>query len=219
MSSTLTDELFDGLRMADWEDIEALEVTTAELLETLAADRELIRALVAHVPDSPHLLSLCEHYDILDKLVLHDDEAGFRVRLHVFHPGHFDRPHNHRWTYSSRILCGSYKHILYGTDDALTEEIEVGQLKPRMVRVERAGNTYTLHHSMVHAAVSEPHTVSLIIRGPAVKERFLVSDRTTGRAWWQYGAAQESQAEAAAKRMSAAQLAECVRLLTELSVV
>ena len=35
---------------------------------------------------------------------------------------------------------------------------------------------------------AEPHTVSLIIRGPAVKDRFLVMDRKTGQSWWQYGA-------------------------------
>ena len=215
----LTDELLDGLRTADWENVEALAAVAGRVLKLIVTEEGLLGALVAHLPDSPRLAGLCEHYDILDKLVLHADEAGFRIRLHVFHPGHFDRPHNHRWTYASRILRGSYRHVIYGTDDDLADDIDVGRLKPRMVRVEDAGSTYALHHSVVHAAVAEPHTVSLIVRGPAAKERFLVTDRLTGRAWWQYGAARESQAEAAAKRMTAERRSACVGLLADLGLV
>jgi hypothetical protein len=214
----LTDELLDGLRTADWEDIDSLTAVAGRVLEVIATEDGLLRALVAHLPDSPRLASLCEHYDILDKLVLHEDEAGFRIRLHVFHPGHFDRPHNHRWTYASRILRGSYRHVIYGTDDGLANDVHIAQLMPRMVRVEEAGSTYALHHSMVHAAVAEPNTVSLIVRGPAVKDRFLVSDRQTGKAWWQYGAASESESEAAAKRMSAERMSACAGLLADLGV-
>ncbi|PZS17070.1 MAG: hypothetical protein DLM60_14215 [Pseudonocardiales bacterium] len=44
------------------------------------------------------------------------------------------------------------------------------------------------------------------MRGPAVKERFVVTDRATGKAWWQYGAATETAEAAAAKHMSDDQL-------------
>jgi hypothetical protein len=132
----------------------------------------------------PALLKLCEHYDILDKIVLHDDPIGWRLRLHVFLPGYFDRPHNHRWAYASRILCGRYTHVVYGSDDQFTgDEIDVSALLPRMVRAEEAGDSYVLHHSMIHSVTAEPYTTSLIIRGPAVKDRFMVTDRDTGRAW------------------------------------
>jgi hypothetical protein len=33
---------------------------------------------------------------------------------------------------------------------------------------------------------------SIVVRGPTVKDRFLVMDRHTSEAWWQYGAALES---------------------------
>ncbi|MGH3943392.1 MAG: hypothetical protein ACRDTG_33180 [Pseudonocardiaceae bacterium] len=46
----------------------------------------------------------------------------------------------------------------------------------------------------------------MIVRGPAVKDRFVVTDRTTGKAWWQYGAATETPEQAAAKRMTDSQL-------------
>jgi hypothetical protein len=68
---------------------------------------------------------------------------------------------------------------------------------------------------MIHSVVARPYTVTLIVRGPAVKDRFLVTDRHTGRAWWQYGAAREDPAEAARKRMSADQAQACRRRLTE----
>jgi hypothetical protein len=120
-------------------------------------------------------------YDFLDKLVLWDDPTGFRVRLRVFLPGYFDRPRNHRWSYASRVLMGQYRHILFGDVD-LDEHVDPAALTPVMVCWEQAGSSYVLHDSMVHAVVAEAYTVSLVIRGPAVKDRFLVMDRVPVRA-------------------------------------
>lgn len=210
--------LIQPLQGLDWNDTPRVEATSHKLLGALADDRALLRHLVAQVPTSERLSALSEHYDILDKLVLHDDEDGWRLRLHVFLPGHFDRPHNHRWTYSSRILTGSYQHTLYGLDDNLDDTIDVSSLHPYMVRTEEAGDSYTLHHGMIHAAVAQDYTVTLIVRGPAMKERFLVADRETGESWWQYGAAVESAEEADKKRMTEAQILACQRRLEELNV-
>jgi hypothetical protein len=215
----MIDELTKPLHHLNWDDTPAVETATGNVLAALADDRDLLRRLAHQVPKDEHLSRLSEHYDILDKLVLHDDPAGWRLRLHVFLPGHFDRPHNHRWTYSSRILHGSYQHTLYGLDDILDESMEVAALQPYMVRTETAGDSYTLHHRMIHAAVAEPHTVTLIVRGPALKDRFLVSDRETGKAWWQYGAAKESQNEAQKKRMSQARLSQALSDLTERGII
>jgi hypothetical protein len=54
---------------------------------------------------------------------------------------------------------------------------------------------------MIHAVVAQPYTTTLIIRGPAVKDRFLLTDRATGRSWWQHGAATESTQAAAQKQL------------------
>ena len=186
----------------DWDDIDAVEAAARKTFSALAEAPAVIGTALDSLPQAPELLALCEHYDILDKIVLHDDPAGFRVRLHVFLPGYFDRPHNHRWSYASTILRGSYRHCLFGNAE-LDEDIKPGSLDAIMVRQETAGSTYALHHSMVHAVGAEPHTVTLVIRGPAVKDRFLVMDRYTGEAWWQYGTAKETAADAATKRMSA----------------
>jgi hypothetical protein len=185
----------------DWNDIDAVEAATRQVLVALTADRSLIRSVLDDLPGRADLLALCEHYDVLDKIVLWDDPSGFRVRLHVFLPGYFDRPHNHRWSYASTILRGWYRHYLFGSVE-LDETVKPHDLDAVMVREERVGDAYALHHSMVHAVVAEPYTVSLVVRGPAVKDRFLVMDRKTGESWWQYGAKQESSEDAEQKRMS-----------------
>lgn len=197
----------------DWNDLESVNAASAEVLSDLSADRPLLGAMTAAVGSNPHLAALCEHYDILDKIVLHDDPQGWRIRLHIFLEGYFDRPHNHRWTYTSNILTGSYTHTLYGTDHGFTDQIDVSELTGRLVRTEEPGDTYTLHHSMIHSVTAHGEAVTLIIRGPAVKDRFVVTDRHTGKAWWQYGAATEPPEAAAAKRMSDSQLRDRIATL------
>lgn len=205
--------LYSPLAGLDWTDLPAVTTASTAVLDTLTTDRALLGRLTDAVPSSPHLAGLSEHYDILDKIVLHDDPDGWRLRLHVFLDGYFDRPHNHRWTYTSRILTGAYTHTLYGTDHNLTDEVDVAALTPRLVRVEEPGDTYTLHHTMIHSVLAHGEAVTLIVRGPAVKDRFVVTDRATGKAWWQYGAATETPEAAAAKRMTPHQLHDRINTL------
>lgn len=206
-------DLFTPLSAVDWDDLSAVNAASVTLLDQLTSNRAILADLTAQIADNAHLSSLCEHYDILDKLVLHDDPAGWRLRLHVFLEGYFDRPHNHRWTYTSRILSGSYTHTLYGPDHDFTDQVDVSALAPRMARVEEPGDTYTLHHSMIHSVTAHGETVTLIVRGPAVKDRFVVTDRTTGQAWWQYGADKETREAAATKRMNDNQLHDLIAAL------
>ena len=146
-----------------------------------------------------------------------DDPAGFRVRLHVFLPGYFDRPHNHRWSYASTVLAGQYRHVLFG-DAELDEHIDPASLAPVMVRWEQAGNSYVLQHTMVHAVVAR--AVYRVARHPraAVKDRFLVMDRGTGESWWQYGAGRESAEDAAAKRLPVERVVELADRLRDLDL-
>ncbi len=196
------DRIAENLCWIDWDDIDDVEINCREALNELAAEPRIVRQRLDDLPNRPELLAMCEHYDILDKIVLHsDDDPGIRIRLHVFLPGYFDRPHNHRWSYASRILRGQYRHYLFGNTE-LDEQVDPNKLPVLQVREEPIGTSYALHHSMVHAVVAEPFTVSLVVRGPAVKEKFLVMDRHTNEAWWQYGAKQETAEEAEQKRMT-----------------
>ena len=210
----MMETIIEPLRSLDWEDTDAVEAATVKALAMLTSQRRMLRDILLDLPERPDLLGLCEHYDILDKIVLHDDPSGVRVRLHIFFPGYFDRPHNHRWSYASTILRGQYRHYLFGDAD-LDETIDPASLKALMVRDEQPGRTYALHHTMVHAVVAEPYTVSLVIRGPAVKNRFLVMDRKTGQSWWQYGAGYERAYDAEQKRMGVERLAELTNSLRE----
>ncbi|MGW4240928.1 hypothetical protein [Nocardia sp. NPDC004722] len=195
----------------DWNDIDEVERAAFEFFEVVAAEPAVIRSRLDELPRRPELMELCEHYDILDKVVLFSDDAsGVRIRLHVFLPGYYDRPHNHRWSYASRILRGQYRHYLFGNAE-IDDQLDPAKLPVLQVREEPVGGTYALHHTMVHAVVAQPWTVSLVVRGPAVKDRFVVSDRGTGEAWWQYGAGKESAAEAAKKRMTPERFQHVVR--------
>ena len=222
MSSGTRRRFEDGLHSLtgiDWDDIEVVEGAARPFLEQLGQDREILGTLLRQAREDPRLRELSEHYDILDKIVLYDaPDSGFRLRLHVFLPGYFDRPHNHRWSYSSLILRGGYTHYLYGSDEGLSKETKVAELRPQMVRTEHAGSSYTLDHSMVHAVVAEPYTVSLIVRGPARKRRFLVMDRQTSRVWWQQGAGDESEEEQAAKRMDDDRFDETIARLSDKAI-
>lgn len=210
------ESIIKPLRALHWHDAETVEPATTKACQQILASPDDLWQTLRTLSERPGLLALCEHYDILDKIVLWDDPSGIRVRLHVFLPGHFDRPHNHRWSYTSTILRGQYYHYLFG--DAELDNDDPGSLTALMVRTEQAGTTYTLHHTMVHAVVAEPYTVSLVIRGPAVKDRFLVMDRTTGESWWQYGSGQESASDTAAKQMRPERLAELTDSLSSWNV-
>lgn len=72
---------------------------------------------------------------------------------------------------------------------------------------------------MIHSVTAHAETVTLIVRGPAVKDRFVVTDRTTGKAWWQYGAATETPEATAAKRMTHPQLRDRIAALKAARIV
>src|SRR6266704_45052 len=78
--------IIDPLRSLDWEDIDGVEHATRKAYTALSEDTGAIRDALLTLPERPVLLRLCEHYDVLDKIVLHDDESGVRLRLHVFLP-------------------------------------------------------------------------------------------------------------------------------------
>lgn len=231
MTTDVLDAAIHTIATLDWDDLSAVAAASDKLLTTLDRDRALLGRLARNAAADPDLADLCEHYDILDKIVLHDAPTGWRLRLHVFVPGYFDRPHNHRWTYASRILAGSYTHTLYDLDGTTTDsadrdprlataELDLsGRLRATMTRTETAGDTYVLRHSMIHSVVAEPYITTLIVRGPAVRDRFFLTDRVTGRSWWQYGAADESAQEAADKRLPLPQLHARIDELTDQGVL
>jgi len=203
--------ILEALDALDWSNTSRVADGCASALREIALRPELILGRMGEVAGDARVRSLCESYDILDKVVLWDSLTGFRLRLHVFRSGYFDRPHNHRWSYTSRILVGGYRHVLYGTPE---RSFSLDDLRPSLVREEAQGSCYTLDHRMVHAieAAASP-TISLVLRGPSVVSEFTVADRVTGETWTQRGAAEETEAERAEKHMTDARFSAVQDLL------
>jgi hypothetical protein len=211
------DQVLDVLdeTVIDWSDIERARQQSKELLHALAQDRTALRALVERAREVDDLFDKCEHHRLLDKLVIYDAlDRGLRIRVHLSTNEHKDRPHDHRFSFTTLILRGSYQHVRHELThaggeqsipvesqddfDAVTHDLRV---VPRFVTTERPGNCYTLHHTEIHTTFTTPDTVSLFLRGPAEKERSIITDRETGRAWWRYGEEQEKVSRRVAKRI------------------
>lgn len=206
--------LIEPLRSLDWEDIDAVEHATRKVLTVLSEETTRVRGALLALPERPDLLGLCEHRDTLDEIAIYDDESGVGVALHVFMSGYSARPHNHRWTFASTILRGGYRHSP-SRNVELDEAIGPTSRKALQVRQEHAGCGYALHHAMVHAVVAKPGTVSLVLRGPPVKDRCLVTGReAAARRRRQHDAGPEP-AGSAAQPMSVERLARLIRRLRD----
>jgi hypothetical protein len=215
----------------DWTDLDRATAITDELLHELAADKDTLRMLVERAAEDDDLLVQCECHRLLDKIVLYDGlDRGFRVRLHISTSDHLDRPHDHRFSFSSLILAGSYKQVRHRIVGELPEEIAEdiqedheavavpARVEPEFATAEQVGSFYTIHHSVIHTTIMEDNTVSLFIRGPAEKERSLITDRDTGRLWWRYGAQAETPERRAKKVMDISKFEMRRRKLEHLGV-
>jgi hypothetical protein len=217
MSTDVIDAL-DELSI-DWSNPPEAHRTSGDLLRELAEDRASLRMLVERVPDEPPLLAQCERHRLLDKIVVYDGgESGLRLRVHLSTDEHRDRPHDHRFSFTSRILAGGYRHtrhelvgqidpsIPWHVQDDVDGVLADVRAVPRFVTHQMAGSTYSLHHTEVHTTFTTPNTVSLFLRGPAEKQRSLITERETGRLWWRYGADMERPDRRRRKQMTVEQL-------------
>jgi hypothetical protein len=199
----------------DWGAFDAAGRDSRDVVQQLAADRTALRALVLAVGRGEHLLPLCEKVRDFKYMVLYDAlDRGFRLRLHRFSEGQEDEPHNHRYSFSSCILKGSYAHTLYevaddaGSSDAAPywqlrqppgthdggplPELPMTRLSPLMTQTQDAGSAYTLHHTTFHAtALPAENAYSLFLRGPAEKPSAVFLDPANRTYRWKFGRAQE----------------------------
>lgn len=212
-----TPPAFPQLRDIDWDDTGAILRHGAPVLESIAREPGVLAQLLDNLLTDEHLRSMCEGYDFMTKLVLYDDsQAEVRVRLHLYRSGYFDRPHNHRWSFASYILRGSYVHRIFGRDDMFGEDTDVDALWPIHERIEGAGTCYALHHNSVHSVQAAADSISILLRGPAAKDRFLILDRS-GDSFWVYGAAQESTQKRESKRLTGPALEAAVAHIRHLT--
>ncbi|MFB7947257.1 hypothetical protein ACFC6L_20335 [Kitasatospora phosalacinea] len=225
----------------DWTDFEKAGAESRAFLRELVEDKALLRELVYRIEDRPDLLAMCERHQLLDYIVVEDAlDRGFRLRIHLSTQDHLDRPHDHRFSFSSLIVTGGYEHTwhhpvraLYdasGADDTavrhqsvnapdLRDEVGLGDLVPYVTRREEPGACYTLHHSTIHTTFTTPDTVSIFLRGPAEKDRSIIFDRETGRLWWRYGQQAEPEERRRSKPMSLEEYREFRTRLEKLGVI
>ena len=223
-------EALDGLTV-DWSDLPKARAQTDEILRALAEDKAALSTLIERSREEDDLFDKCEHHRLLDKLVIYDAlDRGFRIRVHVSTEDHRDRPHDHRFSFTSLILRGSYRHVrhqLVGRPEDIPDEVQDDfdardtdlRVEPRFVTREVAGNCYTLHHSEIHTTFTTPDTVSLFLRGPAEKERSLITERETGRLWWRFGEEKEKTERRTSKRIDRRYFDELTRRLRNMEVL
>lgn len=169
-----------------------------------------LRQLVLDVPNNKELLSDSTHYERVDKLVLwNSDDKAMQIRLHIYanqpssgkarNLADISEAHNHRWSFSTRILSGGYFHTIYRMD-----VLETGKhhLVPIMIRHEGVGSCYALHHSQYHSITEESNTVSLIVRGPIEKASFQVINENKGEVQPKDSLALQTPAEKKQKTMT-----------------
>jgi hypothetical protein len=195
----------------DWGSFDATGRQSRDVVQEIASNPAALRQLILAVGRDEHLLPLCEKVRDFKYLVLHDAlDRGFRLRLHRFSEGQEDQPHNHRYSFSSVILSGSYTHTLYEVvDDAASPPWTLHQppgthdggplpsfpmtrLSPLMTQTQDQGSAYTLHHTTFHATgLPAQNAYSLFLRGPAEKPSAVFLDPAKRAYRWKFGRTKE----------------------------
>jgi len=214
----------DVLNGVDWDDVVTLERAAAPLLERMASDIPLLIGAMHHAMETPELFSRCESDGFFDRVVLFGAPSkGFSVRLHFLVPVAYDRPHNHRATFVTRIIAGGYVHAVF----SLPQDIEsrgpnpltpgeVKALQPVMQREEGPGTIYAFHHSAFHSTQGSTDHVSVLVRGPSAKDRLLFLDQHAGSATWMYGGQYESEEQLRTKAMTRETMLRLIRRMETL---
>ena len=207
-----------GLEKINWKDLNAASNSSKKILENIFNHRETVELLLKNVLRDKNLISLAEHYDFFDKIVVYVDKKDrFRIRVHIFSDDNSNRNriHCHRWNYSSLILSGSYQHSIYGSEKDINEHIAIKNLRPILIQEEARGSIYTLGHDAFHTINAQENTVSLLVRGPSVKDRFLIMDKTTNKKWWEYGRESETIEEIESKNIPLEDLKNLINKLSK----
>ncbi|GHE29870.1 hypothetical protein GCM10017673_35810 [Streptosporangium violaceochromogenes] len=219
MSAALLDELFDAV---SWQELEQVHDAADKALVALSEPR-VLGALWDRMAKDEVLRHSAENFNAFQKFVLHEnDRTGLRLRLHVFSDRMVEEAHNHRASFSARVLRGGYRHFLYGNVEDVwgTEEAPARPLSPRFVQEQIPGLSYTLHHAFVHSTYALPGTVSLVVQGPRVRPSFRIYDLAKGVTRTRVGAGREAGTqEAGERRLDPAELAAVRATLTEQGVL
>lgn len=216
------DILTKSFHQVNWDRMEDVHTAATNALPVLAEPAQL-GVLWDRMEQDDALASQAEAFNTFQKFVLHEDpETGVRLRLHIFGDDVVEEAHNHRASFSSLILCGSYRHILYGNvEDVWGEEDRTASVPdPRFVQEQLPGSSYTVHNAFVHAVYSTPDTVSLMIQGPRDRKSIRIYEFNEGTTRTRVGGSQaEAVQEPGERKIGRAELRTTRDRLAELDVL
>ncbi|WP_405901915.1 hypothetical protein OG696_00810 [Streptomyces sp. NBC_00656] len=216
------DILTKAFHQVDWRRLEQVHEAAAAALPVLAEPAELGR-LWDRMEEDDQLAASAEAFNTFQKFVLQDDpETGVRLRLHIFGDHMVEEAHNHRASFSSLILRGSYRHVLYGNvEDIWGDENRPAQAPdPRFIQEQLPGSSYTLDNAFVHAVYANPGTISLVIQGPRDRSSFRIYDFVEGTTRTRVGGSNAKEAqEPGERKIGRAELGSVRLKLAELGLL
>ncbi|MFF3730714.1 hypothetical protein ACFYXM_10450 [Streptomyces sp. NPDC002476] len=170
--TTAAPSWLDDLPAIDDTDLRASHRARIEILERLSTDQKLLTRLVHEIEHDPHRLAESEIHPLINRLVLYqDDTRGLQIRLHMS-PGTRELvPHDHKYSFTVKILKGAYVHVWRRRTGTSEEEFTAADIEPGVITIERPGSAYTFGHPLIHQTVMLPGTVTLFTRGPRAKNR------------------------------------------------
>lgn len=166
-----------------------------ERLAGLLASGEAARAVARLLGEEDRLADVVSssyaHPNGFRKLVIATTEEGGRLRLHHWPDGDVEpsNVHNHRWDFASAIVAGQVRSALFSLG-ARGEAVErhvfepshpggryslspagTGALSRTAIADFGPGSTYALRAEQLHQVRCDPDTLSLVLTGPAKRDR------------------------------------------------
>ncbi len=214
-------KLLDDLPTLDWTRPDVVHESALATLRGMASDPRALGDLLRRVEHTPSLWALCETHELDDKIVLYDamKDRGFRIRFRLATAYQDERPHTHRFTFSTLILRGSYHQTWYRGEARLEDGASPHCIVPVAVREEPAGSGFTIDHAALHSTMAAPDTISLVMRGPAMKRRAIITLPEVGEVTWRYGEADETAERRADIRMPIERYREWCQRLADFGIV
>jgi hypothetical protein len=228
--------------LLDWNRPEEASRISREIAQELASNRALLRSMVLAAATNGDLKMLAEKHNELNYIVLYDAlDRGFRLRLHRFSKGLEDIPHNHRFSFSSAILSGSYIHTMYNLLSSVSgqsvtpwtldqpigsfidkslEHIAVTGLQEVLQTRQIAGTSYTMSHHAIHkTAMPEEDAFSVFVRSPAQKRCSLQLEPEKRTYRWKFGREEEAPDITNKRVMNPAEYSNFIESLEEAKVI
>ncbi len=177
----------------NWMDLDETNRICTDILQKMS-DRAVLRSLVERTENDPELFALCETHALDDKIVLHNDlPNGYRIRLRLANDEQYERAHNHRFSFTTLILHGTYYQRWYEVNGPVGDQTTLADVKPVCIREEPQGSIFTIDHDTIHSTLTSKDTISLVICGPAMKDKAFIIRMDSGEVWYKVGKSLETE--------------------------